>query len=117
MFSRMFHSIESRVVFTGFFYAGIAIALLHGVKWNPGTPNLLVCLLCGIALPVTLQVPGILMRSLDKKRLQQDHEAYRKGNLIVALMIGLITGLYLYAAYPRFAAAPVKKTADAGQVR
>ena len=117
MFWRMFHSIESRVVFTGLFYAGIAIALLHRVKWSPGTPNLLVCLLCGFALPVALQIPGILMRSLDKKRLHQDHEAYRKGNLIVVLLIGLITGLYLFSAYPRTAAAPMKKTADAGQVR
>lgn len=117
MFSRMFHSIESRVVFTGLFYAGIAIALLHGVKWSPGAPNLLVCLLCGLALPVTLQIPGILMRSLDKKRLHQDHEAYRKGNLIIVLLIGLITGIYLFSAYPRFAAEPPKKTADAGQMR
>lgn len=101
MFRRSLSCIESRVVLQSLIWAGIAVALVHFIHFVPSTPNLLLCVLAGLATPCALQVPGILMRSLDKKRLHQDFAAYRAGNISIVLIIGFITGLYIYAMLPR----------------
>ncbi|MBK8093940.1 MAG: hypothetical protein IPK32_18710 [Verrucomicrobiaceae bacterium] len=101
MFRRSLSSIESGVIFQSLVWAGIAVAMVHFIHFVPRTPNLFVCVLAGLATPCALQVPGILMRSLDKKRLHQDFAAYRAGNISVVLIIGFITGIYIYSVFPR----------------
>lgn len=89
------------MVLQSLIWAGIAVALIHFIHFVPSTPNLLLCVLAGLATPCALQVPGILMRSLDKKRLHQDFAAYRAGNISIVLIIGFITGIYIYSVFPR----------------